>query len=187
MTVPREVPASVMRKKLDAIDPHRDLPFDIAKIIVIAGLLGGGIVLRLEPMPERVVGGGMIGLSVFLLAVWGRGATRRAERRERRLLAAIGPRPFFLTGYATYLTADVPLLEITLAQPGGLGVAIPDAIVEQVDPRTLRVALPARRLGTLRGGDPDRLRRFLDQLPATLAIERVELGGTVAPDDDAVN
>lgn len=49
---------------------------EIVKLIVVVVTIGVGIFLRFQPMPERVVGGGMIAIGVLLLAVWGRAAAR---------------------------------------------------------------------------------------------------------------
>jgi hypothetical protein len=186
VTVPRDVPDAVVRARLRVVDPHHDLAFDIGKIVVVVALIVLGIVLRLRPMPERVVGGGLIAVGVFLLAVWGKRATHRPRDRQRRLVAALGPRPFPIDGYAMWLCADEPVLDVVLAQPAKSSSQViaqlraldAEAVLTQLDDRTVRVVLPARQLAGARGGDPDRLRRFLDRWPAERAIERLELGGT---------
>ena len=53
---------------------------EVLQLAVIAGALAVGIVLRFREMPERVVGGGLIGLALLLLIVWGRAAAGRARR-----------------------------------------------------------------------------------------------------------
>lgn len=48
-----------------------------ATLAALGGLLVLGIVLRMRPMPQRVVGGGLIGVTLVLLLVWGQAARRR--------------------------------------------------------------------------------------------------------------
>jgi len=118
--------------------------------------------------------------------VWGKAASRRSRDREARLVAALGSRAFAITGYPMWLVADIPIVDVKLAAPGKLDQVLDtEAKVEQPDDRTIRIKLPPRRVGSIRGGDPDRLRRLLDRWPAELPIEALELGGTL--DDTSVN
>lgn len=52
------------------------LTVQIIQIVVVAVTLVGGIMLRFQPMPYRVLGGGLIAIAVLLLVIWGKRAAR---------------------------------------------------------------------------------------------------------------
>ncbi|MDB4958769.1 MAG: hypothetical protein JWO36_6338 [Myxococcales bacterium] len=177
MGVPHEVPEDVIRAKLRVIDPHRDLPLDLVKIGVIVALIVIGIIMRLSPMPARVAGAGPLMLGVVLLVVWGKQASRRAIVRERRLLAAHGLAGFPISGFREWLAAEGPLFEVRYARELDAKVLAQPEITK-VDAHTVRVALPPRTFAGVRGGDPDRLRKFLDTFGE--GVVGIEMGGTEA-------
>jgi uncharacterized membrane protein len=56
----------------------RSRAMDVAKLAVVLTCWVVGIVLRLQPMPAKVAGGGLLVIGVLLLAYWAR---RRPSRR----------------------------------------------------------------------------------------------------------
>ena len=43
---------------------------DVIRLAVVIGCVVGGIILRFQPMPTSILGGGLIVLGVVLLAYW---------------------------------------------------------------------------------------------------------------------
>jgi len=170
--------ADPRRAKLAIIDPHTDLPVDLAKSAVVVGLMIAGIVLRFEPMPTKMAGAAFIFVSVLLLVIWGKGLDRRRERRERALRAKLGDRPYPIRGYVDWLVADRPVTAVKLKRDidhASLDSVTPGATWS--DARTAIVAIPPKSLGNgLVGGDDAALVELLDRLaPIADHVDEIEL------------
>ena len=165
--------------KLAIIDPHNDMPIDIAKSVVVVGLLVAGIIFRFRPMPDSMAGAAFIFLSVLLLVIWGKGLDRRRQRRDHALKAKLGQRPYPIWGYVDWLVGDAPTA--TLHFKDVIDRTKLDATWPPTwpDEQTAVVAIPPKTLGDgLHGGDSAALVMLLDRLtPIADHITSIDLTG----------
>ncbi len=126
---------------------------DVSRLRRLVAIVGLGALasalLRDVPTADRL-GIALIGLAAFGLSAW---LARRARRVHQSMVATAlawpGDQPFPIEGYADWLVADKPVLQLTLRTGidanilrQGLLIIDPTAQLEVVDARRYRLALP---------------------------------------------
>lgn len=137
------------RLRLAAALNERDVHLSVALGILILSLIAlGSSLLRDAPTTDRL-GIAFIGCGLFAISMW---IVRRAGRHQQRAVATElawpDAQPFPIDGYADWLVADRPILQVTLRtgiDPNllrqGMLIIDPHARIEVVDDSRYRLAM----------------------------------------------